>query len=172
MSAGGGDSARLMPSTSRGKAVSMAILMSLYFLRINVRAAAAAGAWTVNALRTRGCLVPTRMRRYDGGGYDVCSGCARAAGRAVWASERARVALSTGATADPRARCVIAWRGGMGAWRCWSRTKFVAKRAGRRRISTDGSPRSTPAAFYRAEFSWSMPISSTRHSTYMINVSL
>jgi len=60
----------------------------------------------VNALRARGCLAPTRMRR-DDGGNDGCSDCARAraAGRAaaVWASELALVALSTGATADPRA---------------------------------------------------------------------
>jgi len=48
--------------------------------------------------------------------------CARArtAGRAaaaVWASERARVALSTGATADPRARRVISRRDGCPALR-------------------------------------------------------
>lgn len=71
------------------------------------------------------------MRRDDddgGGSVDGCSGCARVAGRAataVWASERARIALSTGATAGPRAWCVIVWRGGGGG----CRTKFVAKRA-------------------------------------------
>lgn len=81
----------------------------------------------MNVLRAHCRLVPARMRRDGGGGgVDGCSGCARAAGRAVWASDRASVALSTGATAGPRAWCVIAWwRGGGGG----CRTKFVAKRA-------------------------------------------
>lgn len=47
----------------------------------------------------------------------LSAGRAAAAAVAAWTSERARVALSTGATADPRAWCVIAKRGGCPALR-------------------------------------------------------